>query len=570
MNTDLEKFIELYESKSISNLRKKDPHLFQEIITITSFLNSLTNVSHRQRLWHIVNNIYEIPKCSTCNGTSKWRGELRNYAEFCSVKCAAASPKIKEKRKETCIKKYGVESFSKTEEFKNRTITEEEIEKAKKERVKSNIKKYGVESTFEIEEIKEKIEKTNLERYGFRNVRQSPIIIQKIKNTIQEKYNVDHYNETKEYKDLMENLHSNEEWVQENVKKQHETMIKKYGVINHFYRKLDEYQLEKLNDLEWLEDEHLNKKRTITNIAKELNVDKKSLLLKMHNNNIPIQRWNFSTGEREIAEFLTSIGIDNIEQNNRKIIHPKEIDIYLPDYKFGIEYCGLFWHSELFKSKNDHLIKLNKCKDKEIKLITLFEDEWNDQKEKVKNKLKYFLNKNDEKKVYARNTHAIEINKKQREIFLNENHIQQDGNGSINLALISKNEIVAVIALIKSKNDLIINRYATNCNVIGGFSKLLSYIEKNFTFNNLITFADRRWSEGDLYLKTGFELENILSPDYEYIINNQRVHKFNFRHSKIKNKLESYDPSLSEHENMNNNNFYKIWNCGLLKFIKKK
>ena len=45
-----------------------------------------------------------------------------------------------------------------------------------------------------------------------------------------------------------------------------------------------------------------------------------------------------------------------------------------------------------------------------------------------------------------------------------------------------------------------------------------------------------------------------------------RSHKFNFRHKHLKNKLDIYDPLLSESENCERNNIHEIYNCGLLRF----
>ena len=63
-----------------------------------------------------------------------------------------------------------------------------------------------------------------------------------------------------------------------------------------------------------------------------------------------------------------------------------------------------------------------------------------------------------------------------------------------------------------------LNRFATNCNVIGGFSKLLKYFQRNYKWHEIVSFADRRWSEGGVYEKSGFELEQINKPDYSYVV----------------------------------------------------
>ena len=99
---------------------------------------------------------------------------------------------------------------------------------------------------------------------------------------------------------------------------------------------------------------------------------------------------------------------------------------------------------------------------------------------------------------------------------------------------------------------------------------MLEHFKRNHEWNEIITFADLRWSEGELYEKCGFRLNKILKPDYCYIEGKNRIHKFNYRHSNLKNKLVNYIPNLSEKENCINNKISKIWDCGKYKFCLQK
>jgi G:T-mismatch repair DNA endonuclease (very short patch repair protein) len=82
--------------------------------------------------------------------------------------------------------------------------------------------------------------------------------------------------------------------------------------------------------------------------------------------------------------------------NTRKIIYPLEIDIYCPDYKIGIEFNGSFWHSSSFKkrkNKNIHMVKFLKCKEKNIRLIHIYQRDWELRKEQFINYFKYIFKK---------------------------------------------------------------------------------------------------------------------------------------------------------------------------------
>jgi hypothetical protein len=116
-----------------------------------------------------------------------------------------------------------------------------------------------------------------------------------------------------------------------------------------------------------------------------------------------------------------------------------------------------------------------------------------------------------------------------------------------------------------------LNRYATNCRVPGGFSKLLKYFQTNYEWQQLISFADLRWSNGGLYEKTGWKLDSILPPDYYYSPDGRnRYHKFNYRRKNLPKLLKDFDPELSERENCNNNGILRIWDCGKLRYIINK
>ena len=96
-----------------------------------------------------------------------------------------------------------------------------------------------------------------------------------------------------------------------------------------------------------------------------------------------------SLDENEIYHFIKDeLCITDALQRVRNIIHPYELDIYIPSKKIAIEYNGLIWHSEKFKGKvfNYHLNKTENCEKIGIRLIHIFEDEWNEKKEIIKSK----------------------------------------------------------------------------------------------------------------------------------------------------------------------------------------
>lgn len=281
-----------------------------------------------------------------------------------------------------------------------------------------------------------------------------------------------------------------------------------------------------------------------------------------------------SRSEREVAEFVTSLGVE-ITPNDRTILNGQELDIVIPSHKLAIEYCGNFWHCDVHPriTRKFHITKTNQVESAGMQLLTIFEDEWKLKRPIVEAKIKHMLGKDDRLKVSARSCAIVDVAREPRTEFLNAYHIQGDGPGSIAFGLEHNNQLVAVAVFIAQQNGVyVLNRYATSHLVRGGLTKILTHFERMYNPVQLVSFADRRWSDGAMYEKTGFMLDALLPEDYYYVNTRNsllRHHKFGFRHSLLKNKLGSlYDPSLTEVENCNRAGYYRLWNCGLKRYVK--
>jgi len=280
-----------------------------------------------------------------------------------------------------------------------------------------------------------------------------------------------------------------------------------------------------------------------------------------------------SRSEIDLRNEVINIVGNNIEFNVRNVIGSYELDIYVPDIKLAIEYCGLYWHSDLFKNKFYHLNKLKLCNDKGIKLITVFEDELLSNKSIVVSRLKDIIGSNISTILYARKCSVKEINHSKSKEFCLKNHLQGYVSSSIKLGLFYDNELISVMTFSKpsiskgsrSRDGVYeLNRFCSKINtrVVGAASKLLKYFERHYYWKEIFSYADRRWSDGNLYRKLGFEFESITKPNYWYFKNNSRIHRFNLR----KNE---FDPlGFTEFELRKSQGYYKIWDCGNLKFKK--
>ena len=285
-----------------------------------------------------------------------------------------------------------------------------------------------------------------------------------------------------------------------------------------------------------------------------------------------------SRGENELYEYICSlIGKKKVEHSNRTILDGYEIDIFIPDYKIGIEYNGLKWHSEKFRDRNYHLMKTELANKKGIKLIQIFEDEYFSRKDIVLSKIKRLINCDKNLvKVMARKCQVKEIEKKEAETFLNANHIQGYKGCTIALGCLFNDILIGVMTFEQYGNEWILNRFATDNNMIcqGVGGKLFSFFAKKYNPTIVKSFADLRWTidrNNNLYTKLGFKLNEVLKPDYRYVSAShptERIHKFNFRKQLIANRY-NLDYKKTESELTNELGYYKIWDCGLLKYTWK-
>ena len=502
----------------------------------------------------------------------------KHFTEFLCTDC---------KRKQNNLKKYGIENISQLEEIK---------EKKKQ----NTLKKYGAENIAQLKEVQDRIKQTNLEKYGVENQMQLKEIQDRIKQTNLEKYGVDNPFKNKEKIQKIVNEKSLEKYgtqwpsqSQEVKNKIKQTNLEKYGVDNPFKIKKNKEAIAKIrkeknyyNLVNRISDSFeiittLNEYYTIDCLETPIKLKCKACNTVFDffviDGHFPYcsKCLNSSIGgsfsEDEVADYIASIYTGKIERNKRIFLDNKyEIDIYLPELKIGFEYDGIAWHSENFgnKDKNYHLNKQNYAASKGIQLYFIRSNEWSEKKSIVKSiinaKLHYNVNK-----IFARKCIVKEIDNFESENFLNKNHIQGNGKASIKIGLYYNNELVSVITLAKArfnKNyeyELIRFANKLNTSVIGGFNKMISYFIKKYNPKSIITYSDKRLFNGDIYKNAGFTYLYDSAPNYVYVKDKAIAgSRIEFQKHKLRNKLDNFNENLTESENMFNNGYDKLWDCG--------
>jgi hypothetical protein len=431
---------------------------------------------------------------------------------------------------------------------------------------KNNLEKWGVENPFQLESVKEKSRKTNLEKFGVEFISQSSDIKEKIKKSIAE-LDKDSVNRKREVTNL-------EKWGVKNVSqseeikgKKEETNIKNWGSSNNkkgeCFRK-DNFNIAKdKNYIKYLQEgkslfncdcgENHNFEIDIDVYSKRVKC--KTIICTICN---PIDKHQ-SGKEILLLNYIKSIYGEELIQNFR--IGRMEIDIYLPQLKLGFEFNGIYWHSDKFKSKNFHKEKSEFFSKKDIRIIHIWEDDFDNKFDIIKSQIMNLIGKSN--KIWARKCSIREVNDINLvRDFLNQNHIQGYVNSNFKLGLYYNNELVTLMTFDKFEGrkrmrdvEWNLNRFCNKLehSIVGGASKLLTHFINNYNVQRIISYADRDWSKGDLYQILGFRKVSESKPDYKYLVGDKRIHKSNFKKSIT---------GISE----SNLDIPKVWNCGKIKF----
>lgn len=286
-----------------------------------------------------------------------------------------------------------------------------------------------------------------------------------------------------------------------------------------------------------------------------------------------------SVGENELYEYIKSIYDGDVNKRDRIILKGKELDIYLPHKRLAFEFDGALWHSDRFHDKYDILEKTEICEKNGIQLIHVFDDEWNNKKDICKSRISGLLGVNN--RIYGRKCILKEISYKEIESFLNENHIQGTVPSKVNIGLYYGDELVSAMSFGSLRKNLgqeskvgyyEMLRFCNKkyINVIGGASKMLKYFIEKYHPIKIISYADRRWSCGNLYEKIGFTKEKNTEQNYSYIKYNggNRINRFSLRKD-ILVKDYGCPKDMTEKEFCESKGYFRVYDCGSIKYVWK-
>lgn len=551
-----------------------------------------------EKIWYLINEPKNIQLC-ICGEHLSFIGFKNGYRKSCGKKeCYVES------RKKTSLKRYGVDNPKKSKKIKL------------KEQQKI-LEKWGGKHYLHDDSVRDKFKSTMLEKYGVEWAQQNKSINEKSLETWKNNPNREEIIESKsnklksktseEKKSINEkrissievNYGSYKNFIDYRLSKIKESSLRKFGVDHHFKSKeiselkINSYQKNITNkiisklptNIEYV-DRTYNSNSTDLYIhlkclkcQNNFEITRQSLYFRCTTNEDPCPNCNpkkngTSNSELELLEFIKQNYEGKIESNYRNLIS-KEVDIYLPDVKLGFEFNGLYWHSNLYKERKFHLDKSLECRNLGIELFHVWEDDWIYRKSIVKSMILNKLKKN-QFKIFARNCKIklIENNDVVRE-FLIQNHIQGFVGSKYKIGLFYNDELVSLMTFGNLRKSLGQNKKEDNfellrfCNklntsVIGGASKLIKYFIQEFKPKQIISYSDLSRSYGNLYKTLGFEYCGLSEPNYYYIVDEMRSHRFNFRKDKL--VKQGFDKNKTEIQIMTERKIHRIFDCGMEKW----
>lgn len=441
-----------------------------------------------------------------------------NMQEKYGVDNPSQIPEFRDKAKQTNLERYGNENYLITADCKEKTVS-------------SNLERYGVENVFASEEIKQKIRETNLEKYGVEYPQLNTEIREKTKQVILEKYGCEYVGQNEEVKEKIR-----------------ETNIEKYGTPYATQSEIVKAKT-KATAIKNGNITVINGK-TMKDIAAEMGKPYTTFTsqLRMYGLETALKNQTSGTIIENIVEDL--LKKNNINYSKHGIINGRKTDFILLDHKIVIECDGLYWHCDLILDKQYHHKKRLDYLKAGYTSLFFREDEIHNKLDVIES---IILNKcGKSNKVYARKCDIVKLTTKQAKSFFKENHLMGSGRGIPYALTIDGNTFSCILIRRTKDKEYEISRFChkKGYNVIGGFSKLLKFVENDLDMTQLITFIDFRYGLGDYLPKFGFNYSKAYL-SFRWTSSGSTHHRLKYPGS------SGYDLGLA-----------KIWDCGQAKYVK--
>lgn len=321
-----------------------------------------------------------------------------------------------------------------------------------------------------------------------------------------------------------------------------------------------------INNPDWLREQ--NTLLTMKEIAQTVGVNKTTIQNRFAKYGIEPKQHYRSILETSVANIITSAGFDVITNTRRILPNRMEVDVYVPDIKLAFEINGQYWHTERNgKDINYHNNKTLAAQSIGVRLIHINEHEWVTKPSIVISRVRNLIGASE--KIHARKCIIVTLAAAEYREFFTNTHIQGNVNARVCYGLIHEGELVAAMSFgvprYTSGFEYELLRYSSSLNtsVVGGASKLYSHFLREHTPQTIITYSDRRWNTGEVYNRLGFTFSHSSRPSYQYVKGSgPPLSRIACQKHKLAALLPTFDPALTEKENMERHQYSRLWDCG--------
>jgi hypothetical protein len=273
--------------------------------------------------------------------------------------------------------------------------------------------------------------------------------------------------------------------------------------------------------------------------------------------------------KNEVIDFLISICEDQEIILDKDLSETMRADIYIP----GIN-CGIIFKSITDKKQKEELNLIKQP----FKIIQLWEDQWYFHNEKIRSKIISLMGMT--KRIHGRETNLIQIDNKQLMEFLTENHLNVAIKGKYKYGLLKDEQLVAVMSFSKGRQIVRENEIFNSfellrfCNkldttVVGGFSKILHHFIKIQNPDDVMTYVDCDWSDGQSFLAQGFEIAEIM-PAFEFWLN-MKTGEREYPHIVLRqHEISELANEKDKSSFLEKHGYKKVYNSGSYKLLLKR
>jgi hypothetical protein len=377
---------------------------------------------------------------------------------------------------------------------------------------------------------------TMVGRFGVESIFHLPKVQERVRSSVAKKYQVSNISQLDSVKKKKEEVRST--WTEE-----YKTSV--YEKITHDWTRehyTDELTTEienKLANVTGVSDPVFDCVKSLSTVYRLLNEYRPELIKK-----------GVSSGHQEILRLLESLDIE-YEVNNRSVIKPFELDVYIPSMNLAFEYNGTYWHSSEKIDKKYHQRKSLLAKDNGIRLVHLYEYDGLESNLSIVRKQVSKLSRRE----YARNCKVMVLDKKVAKQFIKDNHRAGYARSSLFYGLFKDGELLQVMTLSKPRfnkkyeYELIRMCSLSGVTVLGGAGKLFKFFVNEIKPTSVISYSSLDNGFNTVYEKIGFEYKDITDPSYVWVSNTE--------------KLSRYQTQMKcENTEMANKGFLKVYNAG--------